>query len=55
MLDVSGDIPLMNFPTGPGGYTLTITAVSTPEPGSALLIGAGVLALFVKRRLAVSQ
>ncbi len=56
MLDVSGDIPLINFPTGPAGYTLTVTPVSTtPEPASLVLVGAGLVALFVKRRLSVSQ
>ena len=55
MLDVSGDIPLINFPTGPGGYTLTITPVPAPEPALLFLIGAGLVSLFVKRRLSVSQ
>lgn len=55
MLDVSGNIPLINFPTGPGGYTLTITPVPTPEPASLFLIGAGLLTVFVKRRRSVSQ
>jgi hypothetical protein len=55
MLNVSGDIPLINFPTGPGGYTLTITPVLTPEPASLLLIGAGLISVVVKRRLSVSR
>lgn len=56
MLAPAGDIPLINFPTGPGGYTLTVTPVSTtPEPASFLLVGAGLVSLFVKRRLNVSQ
>jgi hypothetical protein len=54
MLDVVGPIPLDDFMTGDSGYTLTITP--TPEPGVLLMIGAGVIALFVaKRRFAVSQ
>jgi ABC-type glycerol-3-phosphate transport system substrate-binding protein len=55
MLDVSGDIPLMNFPTGPGGYTLTITPIPTPEPAASLLIGVGLISVMVKRRLSVSR
>jgi hypothetical protein len=55
MLNVPGDIPLINFPTGPAGYTLTVTPVSTPEPASLFLIGAGLLSVFVKRRLSVSR
>jgi hypothetical protein len=56
MLNVSGAIPLQDFMSGDGGYTLTITSAKTPEPTSLLLIGAGMVALLlVKRRLAVSE
>jgi hypothetical protein len=56
MLAFTGKIPLLDFMTGDGGYTLTVTPISTtPEPGSLLLMGAGLAALFVKRRLSVSQ
>lgn len=56
MLAPSGDIPLQDFMSGDGGYTLTVTqVVTTPEPASLLLMGAGLIALFVKRRLSFSQ
>jgi hypothetical protein len=56
MLDVAGNIPLQDFMSGDGGYTLTVTSAKTPEPTSLLLIGAGMVALLlVKRRLAVSE
>ena len=55
MLNVAGEVPLINFPTGPAGYTLTVTPVPTPEPASLFLIGAGLLSVFVKRRLSVSR
>jgi PEP-CTERM motif len=55
MLAPTGDIPLQDFMSGDGGYTLTVTQVTTPEPASLLLFGVGLVALFVKRRLSVSQ
>jgi hypothetical protein len=58
MLAPTGIIPLNDFMSGDGGYTLTVTQVqvNTPEPASLLLVGAGLIALFVmKRRLAVTQ
>lgn len=57
MLDVSGNIPLNDFLSNDGGYTLKITSAGTtvPEPSSLLLMGAGVLSLFAKRRLIKSS
>ena len=56
MLSLAGDIPLQDYMSGNGGYTLTITPVSTtPEPASFLLIGVGLVLLFLKRRLSVDQ
>lgn len=56
MLSPAGDIPLQDFMSGDGGYTLTVTPVSTtPEPASFLLIGVGLVSLFVKRRLSIAQ
>jgi len=56
MLTFTGNIPLLDFMSSDGGYTLTVTPISTtPEPGSLLLMGAGLAALFVKRRLSVSR
>jgi hypothetical protein len=56
MIDVAGNIPLQDYMSGDGGYTLTIASVATPEPSSLLLIGAGMVALlFAKRRLAAAQ
>jgi len=49
-----GDPPLFDFNTGAGGYTLDVTCVSTPEPASILLMGTGLLSLFLKRRLKVT-
>lgn len=54
MLYVSGDIPLDDFMTGAGAYTLTITPVPTPEPASLLLAGVGLLSLLAKRLLTKS-
>jgi hypothetical protein len=56
MIDVAGNIPLQDYMSGDGGYTLTIASVATPEPTSVLLLGAGMVALlFAKRRLAAAQ
>jgi hypothetical protein len=46
-----GGIALFDYNTGAGGYTLTVTSVPTPEPTSILLMGIGLLSLFLMRRL----
>jgi PEP-CTERM motif-containing protein len=50
MSDIPGNIALADFFTGAGGYTLTVTPVSTPEPATIVLMGSGLLSLFLKRR-----
>jgi len=54
MSNIPGNISLFDFSTGAGGYTLTVTPVPTPEPGSILLMGTGVLSLLLKRRSKVA-
>ena len=56
MLTFTGNIPLLDFMSSDGGYTLTVTPISTtPEPASLSLFGAGLVVLLVKRRLSVSR
>jgi hypothetical protein len=43
-------IPLEDFFSQLPGYTLTATPVLAPEPGSLLLVAAGLLPLFLMRR-----
>jgi hypothetical protein len=54
MSGIPGDMPLFDYNTGAGGYSLTVTYVSTPEPSSILLLGTAVLSLFSMRRLKVT-
>ncbi len=54
MTNFPGDPPLFDFNTGAGGYTLTVTPASMPEPTSIFLLGTGLLSLFLKRRLKVT-
>jgi len=54
MFGIPGDIPLFDYNTGAGGYTLTTNSVLTPEPTSIFLLGTGLLSLFLKRRLKVT-
>jgi hypothetical protein len=52
MLDIPGKILLLDALSN-SNYTLTITPVSAPEPSSILLLGAGIVVLFLtgKRRI----
>ncbi|MFZ3216984.1 MAG: PEP-CTERM sorting domain-containing protein [Candidatus Acidiferrales bacterium] len=50
---IGGSIPLEDFMTNTTGYTLTITPVAAPEPAAVLMLGIGLVALFVKRRFSV--
>jgi hypothetical protein len=54
MIDFPDDPPLFDYNTGAGGYTLTVTPVATPEPTAIILMGTGLLSLFLKRRLKVT-
>jgi PEP-CTERM motif-containing protein len=55
MSNIPGNIALNDFFTGAGGYTLTMTPVSTPEPASLLLMGTGLSSLFLMRRRKVTS
>jgi hypothetical protein len=55
MSGIPGDIPLFDYNTGAGGYTLTVASVSTPEPTPIFLLGTGLLSLFLMRRLKVTS
>lgn len=50
MILFSGPVPLVDYFTGLDDYTLTVKAVSTPEPSSLFLMGMGLLSLFFLRR-----
>jgi hypothetical protein len=54
MSNISGEMPLVDLNTG-ADYTLTITPVPTPEPSALLLMGAGLLSLFLMRRNKVAR
>lgn len=47
----SGPVPLVDFFTGLDDYTLTVKAVSSPEPSSLFLMGVGLLSFFFLRRI----
>lgn len=47
----SGPVPLADFFTGLEDYTLTVKAVSSPEPSSLFLMGVGLLSFFFLRRI----
>ena len=51
---IPGNIPLFDYNTGAGGYTLTVTPAPMPEPTSIFLLGAGLLSLVLMRRLKVT-
>jgi hypothetical protein len=54
MFGISGDVPLFDYNTGAGGYTLTVTPVVSPEPNTIILMGIGLLSIFLKRRLKIT-
>jgi hypothetical protein len=54
MSGIPGDVPLFDFNTGAGGYTLTVTPAAMPEPTAIILLGTGLLSLFLKRRRKVT-
>lgn len=45
------ELPLIDFNTGLQDYTLTVKAVSSPEPSSLFLMGVGLLSFFFLRRI----